>query len=62
MKSYVVRLDKDGVPIDMNDWTYDDWVDLHYGIVSIKKRIAKRHKRENMNDKSQPDPVDNRTK
>ena len=39
-----VRLDKDGVPEDANDWTVEDWTDLWHGIQRIKKKIAARHR------------------
>ncbi len=41
-----VRLDKDGVPIDPNDWTVEDWRTLHEGITMIKAIIAGRHRAE----------------
>lgn len=37
------RLDNDGVPINQDDWTLQDWQDLWAGIHRIKTRIAKRH-------------------
>lgn len=40
-----VKLDRDGVPIDPNDWTYEDWKDLHFGIIAIKAKIAARHRK-----------------
>lgn len=39
-----VRLDADGVPIDPNDWTVEDWRTLWEGIRAIKATIAARHK------------------
>lgn len=38
-----VRLDPDGVPIDPNEWTIDDWRALWLGIRAIKATIAKNH-------------------
>ena len=37
------RLDKGGVPIDPEDWTDEDWLELWNGIKRIRARIAKRH-------------------
>lgn len=42
-KRKTVRLDKDGVPVDPNDWTKEDWADLYFGMIAIKARIAARH-------------------
>lgn len=39
-----IKLDRDGVPVDPNDWTVDDWRDLHFGMIAIKASIAERHK------------------
>ncbi len=39
-----VRLDRDGVPVDPNDWTAEDWRTLHEGITLIKAIIAERHR------------------
>lgn len=38
------KYDEDGVPIDANDWEYDDWRILWMGITAIKTSIAERHK------------------
>lgn len=38
-----VRLDKNGVPIDVNDWTDADWLDLHQTMRRLIRRIARRH-------------------
>ncbi len=38
------RLTADGLPIDISDWTVEDWIDLHRGFEAIKRKIAKRHK------------------
>lgn len=37
------RLNRDGIPIDKNDWTKTDWADLHHAIEKAKKLIRKRH-------------------
>ncbi len=39
-----VQLDRDGVPIDPNDWTVEDWRTLHEGIILIKAIIAEHHR------------------
>lgn len=39
-----VRLDRDGVPIDPNDWTVDDWRTLWTGMQGTKAMIAKNHR------------------
>ncbi len=44
MRERKVRLDRDGVPIDPNDWTVEDWRTLHEGIKLIKAIIAERHR------------------
>lgn len=38
------RYDPDGVPIDANDWDYEDWKILWMGYVAIKAAIAARHR------------------
>ena len=44
MKPLKKRLDRDGLPINPNDWTSEDWQDLHRGIQRIIRQIAARHK------------------
>lgn len=38
------RLTKDGLPVDQNDWTYEDWKDLYCTMERLKRRIAARHR------------------
>jgi len=35
-----------GIPMEANDWTIEDWADLHAAISRAIKKIAKRHKEE----------------
>lgn len=44
MKHKAKQLNKNGVPKDPNDWTFQDWKVLSMGIKSIKTRIASFHK------------------
>ena len=37
------RYNRDGLPIDKNDWTAEDWADLHRAIQEAIKSIAARH-------------------
>jgi hypothetical protein len=39
-----VKVSRDGIPVDSQDWTAQDWSDLHKAIEKAKKAIAKRHK------------------
>ena len=38
------KVNRDGIPVDSQDWTAQDWSDLHKAIEKAKKAIAKRHK------------------
>lgn len=38
------KYDKDGVPVDANDWEYEDWRILWEGYKAIKAAIAARHR------------------
>lgn len=37
------KLNCDGLPIDKNDWTTQDWQDLHEAVERVKRNIARRH-------------------
>ena len=37
------RLTPDGLPRDANDWTEDDWRDLHVALERVKASVAARH-------------------
>ena len=37
---------KDGLPIDANEWTEDDWRDLHRAMERVRKRVKERHAKE----------------
>lgn len=39
-----VRLNKRGIPVEANDWTDEDWLDLHRAMKRVIRKIAKRHK------------------
>lgn len=43
------RLNRDGIPVDANDWLVEDWYDLHFGLLEIGRKIAKRHAMTNTN-------------
>lgn len=36
----------DGLPRDPNAWTVQDWADLYRAVESVKRRVAARHQRE----------------
>ncbi len=38
------RFTQDGLPRDKNDWTEDDWRDLHEALESVKRKVKERHK------------------
>lgn len=38
-----IRYTEDGLPRDVNDWTVEDWIDLHKGMEAIKRKIRQRH-------------------
>lgn len=40
-RAYALR--KSIIPVNPEQWTVDDWRDLHKGILSIKAKISKRH-------------------
>lgn len=37
------RFTEKGLPVDANDWTEDDWRDLHSAIDGVISKIARRH-------------------
>lgn len=41
--SKAVKLDRNGVPINPNDWDYEDWKILWMGMEAVRKAIAARH-------------------
>ena len=36
---------EDGLPRDSNEWTEEDWRDLHNALETIKKKVGQRHDR-----------------
>lgn len=42
-----VKLSRDGIPVDPNDWTAADWQDLHVALERAKELIRKRHEQRN---------------
>lgn len=50
------RLNRDGLPIDKNDWLPQDWQDLHEAIEKVKRNVARRH----MNDDHEREAERNR--
>jgi hypothetical protein len=38
-----IKLTRDGIPVDRNDWTEADWQDLHVAMERAKNAIRKRH-------------------
>ena len=38
-----VPLAKNGVPVNVHDWTDQDWADLHHATQTAVKKIAARH-------------------
>lgn len=40
----VIKLSRDGLPIDPEDWIMQDWQDLHDAIKEVTEKIAARHK------------------
>lgn len=54
------KLNHEGLPIDPDDWTYEDWRDLHFGILAIKARIAARHKPQTEDKPNEPDRTPHR--
>jgi hypothetical protein len=38
------RMTVEGLPRDANDWTEEDWADLHHAIEHIKEKVAARHR------------------
>lgn len=38
-----IKLNSEGLPVDANDWTVEDWIDLHTGLQKIFKKISARH-------------------
>ncbi len=41
--SKAMKLDRNGVPINPNDWDYEDWKILWAGMEAVRKAIAARH-------------------
>jgi hypothetical protein len=39
-------LSRDGLPLDPNDWSREDWEDLHRTLEAFKGRARRRHDRE----------------
>lgn len=37
-------LNKRGLPIDVNEWTEDDWRDLHNALERVVRKIGRRHR------------------
>ncbi len=37
------KLSPNGLPINSNDWTYEDWRDLHNAIETVKRKVGERH-------------------
>jgi len=35
---------KDGIPVDGNEWTEQDWSDLWQAMKRVRRRIASRHR------------------
>ncbi len=44
MAKQKVKYTDEGIPIDANDWDYEDWKILWIGICAIKAAIAERHR------------------
>jgi hypothetical protein len=42
-KQHAIRFDENGLPRDANEWTYEDWRDLHNALETIKANVSKRH-------------------
>lgn len=38
-----VKLNRDGLPANANDWTEEDWLDLYESIEAIKQKVKERH-------------------
>ena len=55
MKAKLRRYNHDGLPVSSNDWTEEDWRDLHYAIQESIHKIRERHQEEKNNgDQKQP--------
>lgn len=39
-----VELNRRGIPVHADDWTDEDWLDLHRSMKRLIRRIAKRHR------------------
>jgi hypothetical protein len=37
------KLDRNGVPVDRNQWTEQDWQDLNEAVEATRRKIAARH-------------------
>lgn len=52
MKAKKQRRDHDrlfdaaGLPRDPNEWTVEDWMDLHAALEWVRRRVAERHRQE----------------
>ncbi len=55
------RYNRDGLPIDKNLWTVEDWALLWSGIQNIIKEIARRHERERDGESERETPHDKNT-
>ena len=40
-----VKQYRDGIPVNPNDWTVEDWKDLYLSLEFAKARIRKRHEK-----------------
>lgn len=38
-----VKLSRNGLPLDANDWTVQDWLDLHEAIEGVIQKVGARH-------------------
>lgn len=43
--SQPIKLAKNGTPLDANDWTEADWLDLHRTMKRLIRRVAARHRK-----------------
>lgn len=42
-RRYAARYDENGVPRDVNDWTIQDWKDLHEAMQTVIRKVGERH-------------------
>jgi len=45
-KRLAAKFNEHGLPVDANDWTVEDWIDLHTALELAYKKIATRHEKE----------------